>query len=129
MAKLTGKVALVRRAGGFHGMGRAIALRFARDGADVAVNDVSLAPADPKSEWGGLAAVVEEIRGLGRKSLALVGDVSDAAAVERMFGELLDQLGHIDILVNNAASRPGRDRSLVVDLEEGVWDDVFRVNV
>jgi NAD(P)-dependent dehydrogenase (short-subunit alcohol dehydrogenase family) len=134
MPDLTGKIALVTGAGGFQGIGRAIALRLARDGADVAVNDLSPGPAaksPPASEtaWGGLDAVVEEIRALGRRSRALFADVSDSAAVESMFRELIAHFGRVDILVNNAASRPGRDRALVVDLDEDAWDHVFRVNV
>jgi NAD(P)-dependent dehydrogenase (short-subunit alcohol dehydrogenase family) len=128
MSDLTGKVALVTGAGGLQGIGRAIALRLARDGADVVVNDLSLTSAGP-GEWRGLAAVVEEIQALGRQSLGVAADVSDASAVDRLFHEAVEQFGRVDILINNAASRPGRDRALVVDLEEDAWDHVFRVNV
>lgn len=129
MSQLAGKVALVTGAGGHRGIGRAIALRLARDGADVAVNDLSLTSAATESAWGGLAAVVDEIRALGRQSLGLAADVADAAAVDAMFRQLLERFGRVDILVNNAASRPGRDRALVVDLDEDAWDLVQRVNV
>jgi NAD(P)-dependent dehydrogenase (short-subunit alcohol dehydrogenase family) len=129
MANLSGKVALVTGAGGYQGIGRAIALRLARDGADVAVNDLSLAPGSGTPRWAGLSAVVEEVRALGRQSIALAADVGDGAAVDAMFAELLGRLGRIDILVNNAASRPGRDRVPVIDLEEDAWDLVQRVNV
>src|SRR5579883_15301 len=129
MPQLVGKVALVTGAGGYQGIGRAIALRLARDGAAVAVNDLAPVPAVPGSAWGGLNAVVEEIRALGRQSLGLSADISEAAAVDRMFRELLGHFGHVDILVNNAAARPGPDRAPVVDLDEAAWDHVFRVNV
>jgi NAD(P)-dependent dehydrogenase (short-subunit alcohol dehydrogenase family) len=129
MSNLSGKVALVTGAGGYQGIGRAVALRLARDGADVAVNDLSLAPGPSATGWGGLAAVVEEVKALGRQSIGLAADVGDAAAVDGMFAELLARFGRIDILVNNAASRPGRDRVPVVDLQEDAWDLVQRVNV
>lgn len=129
MASLAGKVALVTGAGGRQGIGRAIALRLARDGADVAVNDLSLAAAASDAAWGGLAQVVDEIRSLGRQSIGLPADVADAEAVDTMFCEMLDRFGRVDILVNNAASRPGRDRALVVDLDAEAWDLVQRVNV
>jgi NAD(P)-dependent dehydrogenase (short-subunit alcohol dehydrogenase family) len=128
MYDLTGKVALVTGAGGRHGIGRAIALRLAQEGADVAVNDVA-SSFDPGASWGGLAAVVDEIRALERRALAVAADVADATAVEGMFRRVLDEFRRIDILVNNAASRPGQDRVCVVDLDEAAWDAVQRVNV
>jgi NAD(P)-dependent dehydrogenase (short-subunit alcohol dehydrogenase family) len=66
MYGLDGKVALVTGAAGQHGIGRAIALRLAREGADVAVNDVSAAST---GNWGGLGQVVGEIEELGRNGL------------------------------------------------------------
>ncbi|MDP6054711.1 MAG: 3-oxoacyl-ACP reductase family protein [Candidatus Latescibacteria bacterium] len=130
MADLTGKIALVTGAGGEHGIGRAIAVRLAADGADVVVNDLVKVPYSGASDvWKGLAAVVEEIATLGQKSLAIEADVSDAAQVQNMVDEVIDKFGHIDILVNNAGSRPGKDRVPVVDLEEEVWDHLQRVNV
>jgi NAD(P)-dependent dehydrogenase (short-subunit alcohol dehydrogenase family) len=130
MYDLTEKVALVTGAGGREGIGRAIATRLAAEGADVIVNDVLARPhADTVPEWGGLPALVREIEALGRRSLGVVADVSDAAQVERMVGQALEQFGRIDILVNNAGSRPGRDRVPVVELEEEAWDTVQRVNV
>ena len=130
MYDLTGKVALVTGAGGERGMGRAIATRLAREGADVVINDVREKPyADSPSGWGGLEAVVREIEDLGRGALGLVADISDAAQVDNMVRRAIERFGHIDILVNNAGSRPGRDRVPVVDLEEDAWDEVQRVNV
>ena len=130
MTDLTGKIALVTGAGGEHGIGRAIAVRLATDGADVVVNDVVKVPySGPSDGWKGLATVVEEIATLGRSSLAIEADVSDAVQVQNMVDEVIDKFGHIDILVNNAGSRPGKDRVPVVDLEEEVWDHLQRVNV
>ena len=129
MYDLTGKVALVTGAGGERGFGRAIANRLAREGADVAVNDVVLNPYGSAGGWQGLESVASEIAGTGRGSLALVGDVSDNLSVERMVQETLERFGRIDILVNNAGSRPGPDRVPLVEMEEEAFDEVQRVNV
>jgi len=130
MYNLEGKVALVTGAGRRQGIGRAIAMRLAEDGADVVVNDLE-APAGmiQTSSWQGLSDVVCGIEKLGRRALAISADITDAAQVEQMVTETLERFGHIDILVNNAASRPGRDRVPVVDLEEDAWDLVQQVNV
>jgi NAD(P)-dependent dehydrogenase (short-subunit alcohol dehydrogenase family) len=128
MYDLEGKVALVTGAGGEHGIGRAIAMRLAEEGAAVIVNDVVARPARATG-WGGLSQVVRQIEALGRRSLGIVADVSDASQVERMVSQSLAQFGYIDILVNNAGAPAGRDRVPVVDLEEDAWDLVQRVNV
>ena len=134
MYDLTGKVAVVTGAGGRHGIGRAIAIRLAQEGADVVVTDIeqsleAIRPADRQEGWQGLTSVVKEIEGLGRQALGLFSDVSDGAQVLDMVGQTLDRFGHIDVLVNNAGSRPGRDRVPVVELEEDAFDEVMRVNV
>ena len=130
MYDLAGKVALVTGAGGEHGFGRAIATRLAAEGADVAVNDVMESPYGPGAgEWGGLGAVVSEIKAMGRQSMPIVADVSDASAVDAMVGAVVERLGRLDILVANAGSRPGPDRVPVVDLTEEAFDEVLRVNV
>jgi meso-butanediol dehydrogenase / (S,S)-butanediol dehydrogenase / diacetyl reductase len=125
MYALDGKVALVTGAAGRHGIGRAIALRLAREGADVAVNDLC---DEPVGNWGGLGQVVGEIEGMGRGSLGCVGDVANSADVERIVDATLGRFGRIDILVNNAGSQPGPDRVPVIDLEEAVFDRVLAVN-
>ena len=125
---LESKVALVTGAGGEKGIGRAIAMRLAREGADVVVNDLHCSTASA-SGWRGVPDVVAGIEELGRQALGVFADVSDAADVERMVSEALTRFGRIDILVNNAASQPGRDRVPVVELDEDAWDLVQRVNV
>ncbi len=125
MYDLNGKVALVTGAGGRRGIGRAIATRLAREGADVVVNDIAT---PPSPDWDGAEAVVGEIQALGRPAMSVLADVSDALQVQDMVTRTLERFGHIDILVNNAGSQPGKDRVPVVDLEEEVWDLVQRVN-
>jgi len=129
MYNLQGKLALVTGAGGQHGIGRAIALRLAREGADVAVNDVTSNPHAGSDSWRGVDSVVEEIRDLGRRSISIIADVSDAAQVEAMVRDATEKLGPIDILINNAGSAAGPDRVPVVELQEDAWDTVQRVNV
>ncbi|MBI3784669.1 MAG: SDR family oxidoreductase [Deltaproteobacteria bacterium] len=89
--KLKGRTALVTGAGA--GLGREIALTFAREGANVAINDVRREPA---------SAVAAEIEALGVKSMAVVADVSDSVDVRAMFEEVVAAWGTLDVLVNNA---------------------------
>jgi NAD(P)-dependent dehydrogenase (short-subunit alcohol dehydrogenase family) len=130
MYDLSGKVALVTGAGGERGFGRAIAVRLAQEGSDVIVNDVVHNPySDRSSSWRGLDSVKQEITALGRNAVAILADVSDGAQVEKMVRDAVAQLGHIDILVSNAASSHGPDLVPVVDLDEDVWDLTMRVNL
>ena len=134
MYDLNGKVAVVTGAGGRHGIGRAIALRLAEEGADVVVTDIQrstdrMREEDRQAGWRGLPSVVEEIEELGRQSIGLFSDVTDSAQVADMVRQTLDRFGKIDILVNNAGSQPGPDRVLVVELGEEAFDEVMRVNV
>ena len=107
MGALDGKVAVVTGAGRMRGIGRAIAARLARDGADVCVSAVARDPsAFPEHEreagWRGIESVAEEVRALGRRALAVDCDVTDTADVGRLFDETVRDLGRADILVNNA---------------------------
>lgn len=116
--KLKDKVALVTGAGG--GIGQAIALRLATEGADVVINDIRLEPAQ---------SVVDEIQAMGQKSLAVAADVSRSEDVHRMFEQILEQFGRIDILINNAGGA-ARERSAPFDqLNEEVWNDVVGSNL
>jgi len=134
MYDLNGKVALITGAGGRKGIGRAIATRLAREGCDVVVNDISkpadtMLPEDRAAGWEGLPSVVKEIEAMGRGALGVYADISDREQVDDMVQQTLDRFARIDILVANAGSQPGRDRRLLVDLEEDAFDEVQRVNV
>ena len=89
MYDLTGKVAVVTGAGGRHGIGRAIATRLAREGADVVVTDIpesvtAIRAEDRAEGWEGLSSVVSEIEAEGRQALGIFSDVSDSAQVDDM---------------------------------------------
>jgi NAD(P)-dependent dehydrogenase (short-subunit alcohol dehydrogenase family) len=113
--RLANKVALIT--GGASGIGRATALRFAREGSAVAVVDLE--------EVGG-QAVVRAIVGEGGRALFLRCDVSQAADCQRAVRETLDRLGRLDILFNNAGIIR---RATVIDTTEEEWDRVMAVNV
>ncbi len=109
-------VVLVTGAGG--GIGRAIAQRFAAEGARVAVNDVKGDAAE---------AVVREIQSAGGEALAVPADVSDHAQVEAMFARTEEALGYVDVLMNNAGLIDQARHFL--DGDEAWWDRVQRVNL
>ncbi len=126
MYNLDGKIALVTGAGGERGIGRAIAVRLAEEGADVVVNDITN---EGRGDWGGMPAVVDQIRGLGRESIGVTGSVASTADVESIMARAIDQFGRIDILVNNAGALAGKDRVPVVDLEESEFDRIIETNL
>jgi len=98
--KLKGKVALVT--GSARGLGRAYALRLARLGADVVINDIRLDAAKEFDEDLTAETVMDECRSLGVRSIGIEADVSRKDKVEEMAGQIVDELGSLDILVNNA---------------------------
>ncbi len=113
---LADRVVLVT--GGGHGIGRAIAEIFARDGSRVAVADRSLEAAE---------RVAAAIRGeLGGDAVPVTVDVRDAASVAAAVGEVIERFGQIDVLVNNAGIYPNTP---VVEMDEAEWDAVFDTNV
>jgi 3-oxoacyl-[acyl-carrier protein] reductase len=111
-----GKVVLVT--GGQRGIGRAVALRFAREGAHVALNHVDEKPA--------AEAVAAEIAALGRRCRTIEADVSRPEAARRLVAEAERALGPLDVLVNNAAIFPRAD---FLKLEEAEWDAVLDTNL
>ena len=98
--KLEGKVALVT--GAARGLGRAYALRLARLGADVVINDIDLHSYRQYEEEMTADTVVEEVRNLGRRSVGIECDAASKKEVDAMFRQALDEFGSVDILVNNA---------------------------
>jgi len=112
---LSGKVAIVT--GGGRGIGRAIALGLAGAGAAVVVSSRTAKE---------IEAVVEEIRQLGGKGLAVVTDLTVNEQLENLVNATLKEFGRIDILVNNAARSFLRS---LLDLREDGWDKVFNTNV
>jgi NAD(P)-dependent dehydrogenase (short-subunit alcohol dehydrogenase family) len=114
VGRLDGKVAIVT--GGASGFGRATVLRFAREGARVVVVDLD--------EPGG-AAVVDE---LGDAARLVVGDVSALGTAEAAVAVARDELGGLDVLVNNAGIVQGDDRD-TWDTTEEKWDTVLQVNL
>ena len=115
MSKLANQIAVVTGAG--RGIGRAIALKFAAEGADVVCVSRTAANAE---------AVAAEVRALGRRAWALAVDVADSAAVTAAVATILEQAGRVDILVNNAGvTRDG----LLMRMSEADWDLVLNTNL
>jgi len=114
--RLGGKVALVT--GAQQGIGRAIALAFAREGADVGVNYLDDRNAAEK--------VVQEVRGAGRRAVLVQADVAQASGIDAMVSQVVGELGGLDVLVNNAGVYP---RVPFLEMRERDWDLVLDVNL
>jgi 3-oxoacyl-[acyl-carrier protein] reductase len=112
---LVDKVAIVTGAG--RGIGKAIAIALAREGASVIINDVNIQTAEK---------VTKEIKSLGWKALAIQVDVSDSKEVNQMVQSAIKKFKRVDILVNNAAIIK---RGSIEDLNEEDWDRVMDVNL
>jgi 3-oxoacyl-[acyl-carrier protein] reductase len=115
MGKLDSRIAIVT--GAASGLGRAIALLFAKEGADIAIIDLKAEAAE---------AVAREARDLGRRALAVAADVADETQVRQAMEVIVRELGEPDILVNNA----GIDTtSIVEEMPTAMWDDMIRINL
>ncbi len=136
MYNLDGKVALVTGTANMKGLGCGIALRLAREGADVVVTDKAktsdeMEPWDKDAGWKGLESVVAEIAKLGRRGLAVNADLTSSREVDSLVETAVRQFGKIDILVNNAglARRNVGGEINVVDMADEVWGKMLAVNL
>ncbi len=116
--RLAGRKALIT--GGDSGMGRAAAIAFAREGADVAINYLPVEEPDAQE-------VVELIRAEGRKAVPIPGDLQDEAFCRKLVAQAARELGGLDILVNNAAKQHAVDQ--ITDISNEQFDATFKTNV
>jgi NAD(P)-dependent dehydrogenase (short-subunit alcohol dehydrogenase family) len=115
--KLKGKVALIT--GGDSGIGRAVAILFAREGADVVINHLN-EPRDAKETQ-------KQVQEEGRECLVIPGDVGDEKVCQKLVDQTLQRFGKIDILVNNAAEQHPQDDLLKISSKQ--WERTFRTNI
>ena len=116
--RLAGRKALIT--GGDSGIGRAAAIAFAREGADVAIN--YLPPEEPDAR-----EVVQLIQQAGRKAVPLPGDICDEGFCNKLVGDAARELGGLDILVNNAARQQAAKS--ITDITTEQFDWTFKTNV
>lgn len=113
--QLEGKRVLIT--GAAQGIGKSIALQMAREGAELAISDINLELA---------ATTAKEVESLGRKAIAIEGNVADSKSADDMVSKMIEALGGIDILVNNAGIT--RD-TLLMRMKDEDWDAVINVNL
>ena len=116
--RLKGRKALIT--GGDSGIGRAVAIAFAREGADVAIGYLPSEEQDAKE-------VIKLIEAEGRKAAALPGDISKEDFCQQLVKDALEQLGGLDILVNNAGRQTAQQS--IAELTTEQFDNTFKVNV
>lgn len=115
--RLKDRVAIIT--GGDSGIGRAVAIAFAREGADVVINYLEEdEDAQDTARW---------VEKAGRKAVLAKGDVSDESFARALIGKAVDELGRLDILVNNAAHQATFER--FEDITSQEWDLTFRTNI
>jgi 3-oxoacyl-[acyl-carrier protein] reductase len=116
--KLEGKCAIVT--GGANGIGRAIALRLAREAANVVVADIDIDKADN---------VLEEVKSFGCRGKAIKVDICKMSEVERMVDAVIQEFGSIDILINNAGVTAGERQTVFSESQEDTRDFVINTNL
>jgi NAD(P)-dependent dehydrogenase (short-subunit alcohol dehydrogenase family) len=131
MSDLKGKVAIVTGVAAKRGMGHAVAVRMAAEGADVVLVDKFAAPKSlfPGDEdWKGLDSVVTEIEAKGRKALAVVADINSDKEVDEAITKTMKKFNRIDILIHCAGIRGPMMRP-VTELSEQDWREVIDINL
>ncbi|WP_368499046.1 SDR family oxidoreductase [Herbiconiux sp. A18JL235] len=118
LGRLTGRRALIT--GGDSGIGGAVAIAFAREGADVAIAHLPEEASDAEH-------VLEQVRAAGRTGVSLPTDISDPAACRKLVADAVEGLGGLDIVVNNAGRQIAVEN--VEDLDDEQFEQTFRVNV
>ncbi|MBR7209220.1 SDR family oxidoreductase [Hymenobacter negativus] len=116
--RLQGRKALIT--GGDSGMGRAAAIAYAREGADVAINYLPAEEADAKE-------VIALIKAEGRKGIAIPGDLREEAFCQKLVAEAVRQLGGLDIVVNNAGRQ--QQRQSILELSTADFDATMKTNI
>ena len=116
--KLTNRKALIT--GGDSGIGRAVAIAFAREGADVAISYLPNEETDAK-------AVIEQIEHSGRKAIALPGDITNEQFCQKLVADAAEALGGLDILVNNAAAQTSYPS--IAEIPSEHFDKVMKTNL
>jgi len=134
MYELKGKVVMVTGAARKKGLGRAISIRLAEEGADVVVqgryrNPEQYPDWEKQEGWKGLDSLVQEVEALGRQALAVTGNIAVKEEVEQMVDRVINRFGHLDILVNNAAFRSIKDMHPLLELPEDLWNTYLSVNL
>ena len=122
MENLLGKVALVTGASRYRGLGRAIALRLALDGASLVVTGRARAKEDrPINEkemnWTGVRSLADEIKENGGNALAVEGDVTQESDVKAIVKSASEVFGKLDIIVNNAGVPSGAGAAPILDMD------------
>lgn len=113
--RLKNKVAIIT--GGGRGIGEGICLGFAREGADIAITDVDLANAE---------RTARKVKELGRRAIAIKGDVAKSSDVDNMVEAVVSEWGRIDILVNNAGIRSPRP---LLEISEEEWNRTIAIDL
>ncbi|RYF84643.1 MAG: SDR family NAD(P)-dependent oxidoreductase, partial [Chitinophagaceae bacterium] len=116
--RLKGRKALIT--GGDSGMGRAAAIAFAREGADVAINYLPAEEPDARQ-------VIDLIKAEGRKAVAIPGDITNEAFCQQLVAQAVQELGGLDILVNNAALQ--QTKPSIADISTEQFDRTMKTNI
>jgi 3-oxoacyl-[acyl-carrier protein] reductase len=131
---LEGKVAVVTGGGRMLSIGRPIAVELARAGCDVVITGTGRPPErapdyEQDAGWRDIESVADEVRALGRRALPVVSNAADPDAVDALAEQIVQELGRVDIVVNNASAAVGADRVPVIDMPIEEWQRVMDVNL